>query len=119
MQPVPTDAPPALAELVLELRALRGTMSVRDIEAASGLGRSSISRAMSGRELLSLPTIRRIVAACDGDWETFQDLWSAADRERSVNKQLTGARVAALEEKVAQLERMVLDMQARTCRCST
>lgn len=118
MQSVPADAPPALTELALKLRALRGGVPLREIEAASGISRSGISRAMSGRELLSLSTVRRIVAACGGDWETFQDLWRAADQERSTDKRLTGARVATLEERVERLERIVLDMQAR-CHCST
>lgn len=119
MKAVPADAPPALAELALRLRDLRGDTPLRDIEAVSGVSKSVISRAMSGKELLRLPTIRRIVEACGGDWETLQDLWHAADQERSTNRQLTGARVAALEEKVDRLERMVLDMQAHACRCST
>ncbi|GAA4136925.1 tetratricopeptide repeat protein [Actinomadura keratinilytica] len=76
--PIDEDAPEPMRALAQRLRNVAkaaGYSGVRDLAAAGGLGRGTVSDALSGSRAPSWQTVRRILQACDVQPDTG---WKAA-----------------------------------------
>lgn len=76
-QPVRPDAPPALRDLVTDLRSLvdHGFPSLRALEKVAHVSRSTVSDALSGRRLPSLDVLLAIVRAGGADEQVWRERW--------------------------------------------
>lgn len=71
-------APPVLRDLITDLRALadRRFASLRELERAAHVSRSTLSEAFSGRRLPSLDVVLAIARTCEADEKTWRDNWN-------------------------------------------
>ncbi|MFD2417264.1 protein kinase domain-containing protein [Amycolatopsis pigmentata] len=78
-RPVDPAAPPALRDLVCELRRMADTKfeSLRALEKAAHVGRSTLSDALSGRRLPTVDVVLAIVRACGQDEDEWRERWHA------------------------------------------
>ncbi|MFJ3975938.1 helix-turn-helix domain-containing protein [Streptomyces sp. NPDC090021] len=82
-KPVPADTPAARAELIYALRQLLGShpLSLERVAQLSGLGKSTLSHALSGHRLPTRETVERLVETVELNPEArqkFMDLWHRA-----------------------------------------
>lgn len=84
-RPVDPAAPPALREFVCELRQVTDAKfeSLRALEKAAHVGRSTLSGALSGRRLPTLDVVTAIARACGQDEQTWRERWHATRVELS------------------------------------
>lgn len=87
--PVDPEAPAEIRELVLRLRRLlarAGFTGVRDIASSSGLGRTTVSDALSGTRAPTWPTVAALLRLCrvspDSSWQHAQEAAKAAEQAR-------------------------------------
>src|SRR5438067_11771405 len=84
-RPVDPAAPAALRELASALRQMvdRRFTSLRALEKAAHVGRSTLSEALSGRRLPSLDVLLAIVRACGEDETAWRERWQSGRAEVS------------------------------------